>query len=232
MASSRWVVAFWLMGVSSLALGAPKITIEKWSEAIEETFDPSAAPGDLPNALFGKAEADAKPWVDWHGAALACKWDLATKTLVVTDIEEVTISGHTIIRLPDDAPRYLRDHEYGHDSLNSNEYFRSARAAVVESLKGLITSKFVGTGANDDACYRDAVAKAEAERDRRMNDAVAKIIARIDALAAHFDDATNHGKSSKVDTKRGIEMAIRRRDESAATRPAMNAATRAATRRS
>ncbi len=217
----RWALAVWAIGVcSTIALAAPKITIEKWSEAVEETFDASAAPGDLPNALFGKAEADAKPWVDWRGAALLSKWDSATKTLVVTDIEEVTISGHTIIRLPDDAPRYLRDHEYGHDTLNSNEYFHSARAAVAESLKGLITSKFVGTGADDDACYHDAVAKAEAERDRRMNDAVTKIIARMDALAGRYDDATNHGKSSKVDSKLGIEMAIRKRDEAAATKPA------------
>ena len=55
---------------------------------------------------------------------------------------------------------------------------------------------------------------------RRMNDAVTNIIARMDALAGRYDDATNHSKSSKVDTKLGIEMAIHKRDEAAATKPA------------
>src|SRR5437016_12610623 len=94
-------MAVWAIGVSStIALAAPKITIEKWSEAVEETFDASAAPGDLPNALFGKAEADAKPWVDWRGAALLSKWDSATETLGGTDIQEGTNNGETVIRPP------------------------------------------------------------------------------------------------------------------------------------
>jgi hypothetical protein len=221
-ATARTIAATLVIAITSIA-SAPKITVEKWGEAVEQPFDPNGAPQDLPKLTFGHAEADAKPWVEWKGAALQSHWDSAAKTLVVTDIDEITISGHTNVRLPQDAPRFLRDHEYGHDTLNSNEYFRSARAIVAESLKGLITSRFVGAGADDDACRRDARAKAEAEVNRRMNDAIAKINERMDALATRFDDSTNHGRSSKVDTKRGIEIAIRKRDEAAATRPATRA---------
>jgi hypothetical protein len=221
----RLFTALWVIALASKASAAPKITVEKWGEAVEETFDPSGPPQDLPQLRFGHADADARPFVEWEGGAMDGKWDAETKTLVVIDIAELTISGHTIIRLPEDAARFLRDHEYGHDTLNRNEYFRSSRALAAEGLKGLIGSRFVGAGADEAACRRDAWAKAEAERDRRMSDATAKIIARMDELAERFDEATTHGRSGKVDTKHGIEFAIRKRDAAAATRPTTRGAT-------
>lgn len=218
-----------LLATPFAASGATRITVKPWGDAVEETYDPSHPPEDLPPVRGGHADADARPWVRWEGAAIDGHWDGASKTLVLTEVGEVTISGRTTIRLPEQVADSLRAHEYGHDALNANEYFRSAHVLAGEAARALAGSRFTGEGDDDVACRRDAWAKAHAERDRQMNEATTKLTERMDALADLFDEATAHGRSRLVDTKRGIEIAIQKRDHPPATKPATRPATRPAT---
>ena len=206
-------------------LALPRITVAPWADATEETYDPAHPPDDLPPVRSGHAEADAQPWVTWEGAALDGHWDAATKMLVITEVGDVTLAGHTTIRVPEHVSDTLRAHEYGHDALNANEYFRSARVLFGEATRALTGMKFTGEGNDDDARRRDAWAKANAERDRLLNEATAKLTERMDALSDLYDDATAHGRSRLVNTQRGIEIALQKRDHPPATRPATRPAT-------
>ena len=207
LARRRWVP--WAALITLALLTAPAavatagVIVSPWGPPSTTEFPPESPPPDL-----GDEDADAQPALGWSGGAVGGTWNPADSTFTVGSLGDITLSGHTNIRVPSDADSALRAHENGHDQLNKHEYDQNAKKKVEDALRGFTGMKFKGEGATDAARRADALAKAEAERNRRMDRALAAIAQQMDALGAAYDDLTDHGRSDTVNTTEGVAQAI------------------------
>ena len=212
--------AFCPLLLAALALIASpsraSVTVSTWGAPTTETFDHNNPPSDLPAGENGDATAD----VNWTSTPFNGTWNPNTNEYTVTDEGAITITGHTKIRLPDNANAALTAHENGHDRLSKSEYDRLAKKKVEDAMKGFVGQKFTGVGATDAARLADAKAKATAERDKRMKRATDSILQQMDVLNNKYDDLTKHGSSGTVDTPTGETKA---KEEQAKAPPAGNA---------
>jgi len=175
-----------------------------------ETFDHNNPPPDLKP---GEA-ADASFDVGVNGAAYGYSFD--GTTITVTSVGAVTVTGTTTIRLPDNANQTLKDHENGHHALSKDEYDRTAKKKGEDAVRGFKGMKFTGEGDTPEKRKESALAKADAERDRRLNRATNSISDQSDTLNKKYDDLTKHGTSDKINTQQGINMAKKERDKAPA----------------
>ncbi|OGF09259.1 MAG: hypothetical protein A2W00_07345 [Candidatus Eisenbacteria bacterium RBG_16_71_46] len=209
------VLLAWLLLPAGPA-AADGVTVTPWGPPDTETFDHNDPPGDLPEGENG----DAAPDVQWSATAYGGTWNPGTSTLTITSAGDFTLSGHTNIRLPDNADATLTGHENGHDRLSKDEYDRLAKKKVEDALKGFVGMSFVGTGATDADRLQSAKDQATAERDKRMKRAIDAIKQQMDVLNDKYDDLTEHGSSPTVDTPTGETKA---KEEQAKAPPAGSA---------
>ncbi len=182
------------------------VIVGPWGPPAVEEFPADEPPDDPP--LPPDRDADATPWVAVGGGDFTGSWSEADSSFTVGTLGDLTVSGYTVIRVPDDADSSLRAHEFGHDSLNHYEYDQNARRKVEEAFRGFVGSKFKGEGATLQERQANALAKAQAERDRRLAAARAAILRQMGVLADSYDRLTNHGTSATVNTLQGIQQAI------------------------
>lgn len=197
-----------------------RVVLQDWAAPRVQEFDPKHPPADLPMlAARHAALADARPFVFWEGGAVIGDWNAATRTLTLAGVEKVTISGGSEIRLPADVAPAVREHEGGHDALNALEWNESARKSAEQAAAGLVGRTFAGEGNDNMARSADAWKKAEAERDKQFNDALAQLLERMGRLGDRYDALTDHGRSRTVDTTHGVAATWRERKVAAATQP-------------
>jgi hypothetical protein len=196
------------------------VSIEAWEAPHQIEFDSKNPPGDLARISNEPALADCGPILAWHGADLQGRWNSYNATLILTQVEAVTFTGFSEIRMPHGVPQIIRDHEAGHDALNALEWKDSAQALADAAAAGIVRMKFIGLGKDDAARQADAWNQARAERDRRFQSVIDALLPRMDALSKRYDELTDHGRSRTVDSKHGVESAWRERNNLPITRPA------------
>lgn len=205
-ASLRWFLCLAVSLAAVVLRPAPAsatVIVNAWGTPQTQTFDHNNPPSDLPAG----ENADAAPSVSWSGGATHGTWDPSTSTYTVSSLDDITLTDHTTIRLPDNADDKLKGHENGHDRLSKAEYDRLAKEKVDDALNGLVGMKFTGAGATDADRQQDAKNKAAAERNKRMKRAIDSIVEQMDKLNNKYDDLTDHGSSSTVDTPTGEKKA-------------------------
>jgi len=87
-----------------------------------------------------------------------------------------------------------------------------ARHKVEDAMRGFKGMKFVGQGTTDADRLADAVAKASAERDRRMDRALDAIIKQMDVFGKKYDKLTSHGTNPQVNSAQGVQMTKQERE--------------------
>lgn len=186
-----------------LARGDDTVTVNV--QAIPAPTVTEFPPNNTPADLDPKEAADTKANVKVEGGAFNGSFD-GTK-LTITSVGEVTVSGTTKIRRPNNADQTLKDHENGHDDLIKGEYNRTAKKKAEDAMRGFKGMMFVGEGNTRDERKASATAKAEAERNARLKKAEKGIFDQIDTLNKKYDDLTKHGTSQTVNTSQGKQMA-------------------------
>ena len=134
-------------------------------------------------------------------------------TYTVTTLGDITLSGHTDIRVPNNATEELREHENGHDRLNKHEYEQRAKRKMEDAFRRFVGSSFVGEGETDADRQEDARTKAAEERDKRANRATDGILKQMDTLNGKYDKLTEHGTSDDIDTAEGETQAKEEQDK-------------------
>ena len=188
-----------------------EVIVTEWDDPVVEEFDPDNPPTDPP--IAEGEDADAMPRVDWEGGANNGTWNSATNTYTVTTLGDITLSGHTDIRVPNNATEELREHENGHDRLNKHEYEQRAKRKMEDAFRRFVGSSFVGEGETDADRQEDARTKAAEERDKRANRATDGILKQMDTLNGKYDKLTEHGTSDDIDTAEGETQAKEEQDK-------------------
>jgi hypothetical protein len=202
-----WAVLITLLLLTASAAAASAgVVVTPWGPPVTEEFPPDDPPTDPP--LPPGADADATPWVSVAGGAFTGTWNAADSSYTVGAVGDITVSGHTLIRVPSDADSALRAHESGHDSLNHYEYDQNAKRKVEDAMRGFSGMKFKGEGATNADRAADALAKAQAERDRRLEAARKAIADQMNVINSAYDRYTDNGQSPTVNTIQGISQAI------------------------
>ncbi len=203
--ATPWVSLLFLALLTvSAATASAGVTVTPWGPPDITEFPPDNPPPDLPPG----EDADATAWIGWSGGAVGGSWNPADSTFTVTSLGDITLTGHTDIRVPSNADSALRAHESGHDSLNHYEYDQNAKKKVEDAMRGFTGMKFKGKGATNAERAADALAQAQAERDRRMQAAMDAIFRQMNVLNSTYDGLTDHGTSETVNTAQGITQAI------------------------
>ncbi|EAZ88061.1 hypothetical protein [Crocosphaera chwakensis] len=211
------------------ALSNTNVTVNPWGMPMIMEFDPNKSPGteadptipgDLPgppadengNSLLREGEdAFAQPFIQ-QTFMYQFNSDQNGK-ITITSIN-VTVSGKTVIHLPNDADDTLKEHENGHDTLNKEEYTKRIEGKLKDSLRDLMGSMYVGEGNTLQEKINNAKAKAEkAINDRLIQRGIASSTMQMDTLGKKYDKLTDHGKSDTVDTDEGVKEAIKERNK-------------------
>jgi hypothetical protein len=202
-----WVAVFALtLLVTSAVIASAGVVVTPWGPRDVREFPPGSPPTKPP--LPPGEDADATPWVGWGGGEVDGTWNSADSTYTIDSLGDITLDGHTLIRVPSNADSALRAHESGHDSLNHYEYDQNAKKKVEEAMRGFVGMKFKGAGATNAEREADALAQVKAERARRMERARDAILEQMGCLSGTYDDLTDHGRSPTIDTNQGIAEAI------------------------
>ena len=214
-------VAAAAIALAFLAVLAPaafaQVTVNPWGPPDVQPFDPAHPPPGL-----GGEGADASPTVDWSASGTTSYWDPETNTYTVESLGEITISGHTTIRVPEGAPPELLEHENGHDRLSKHEYDQRAKAKMEDAMRGFVGMKFVGEGSTDADRMANARSKAQAEMKKRGDRAKAAIQKQMDVLNGKYDKLTKHGTSGTT-----ADGEAKAKEEQAKAPPAGNAPSKA-----
>jgi hypothetical protein len=167
--------------IASYAI-AMTVNVHPYGEPQVTTFDPDDPPEDLDD-YNGDAECD----YDVDG-----RYDLSTngKEVMVSNLT-VDLTGHTDIRLPEDADPNLVAHENGHDELNRFEYERYAKGKVEKAFEGFERKRPIPDGNTP----QQVAEQIKEDFDKRIDKAKAAIKKQLDMLSARYDanDLTAHG---------------------------------------
>lgn len=215
------LIAFGLFSTARCAMpeAGVKVVVKPWDSPEVQCFDPCDPPTNppLPTLSDGTvAVADSTPRVSLSGHPTSSRrtWsaDACTCTYTVLSFD-VTVSGHTRIRVPNNVSDEIREHENGHDRLNEYEYNQNAKEKVEDAFRKLLGITFHGQGCKKKECFDDAKAKAKAKGEELANCARDAIRQQMDTLAGKYDKLTNHGRSEEVNTAEGEEEAKKERDK-------------------
>jgi hypothetical protein len=202
---------------ASGAEGNAEVTAAPIPPAEERRFDPwkppgseadAGRPGDLPGP---PVDNDGKPLIrppqtacsvyDFAAQETSFDFEGDPRSRVTITSVNVTLGGTIVIHLPANARRQLIEHERGHDVLARYAYGRIAEREFSRALRGFVGRSYLPRPG------KSAKQVAEEVFYRRLAKASSEIQTRIDALSDEFDRLTQHGRSRRVDTKRGIEQA-------------------------
>jgi hypothetical protein len=190
-----------MLGLSALVAFAGILTVKPWGTPDVQVFDHRYPPPGV-----GKDSADCRGRVEWTGGDPTGNYTDADSTYVVGDLADVELTGHSLIRLPDNADGDLVDHENAHDRLNRMEYQNHARKKFAAAKKGLIGRKFKGVGATWQDRVANAKNQARAARDSAFAAADSSVIKQMRVLSEIFDFVTNHGQSELLSAVQGEEL--------------------------
>ncbi len=193
------VAAVSLLFVSAVIAGVNVTT--SWGSPQVETFDPANPPGDLAD----NGQADATSDV---GYGFGFKGAYSNGKFKVTDVN-VTVTGHTHIREPNNCDPNLHAHEMGHNTLNQHEFDQNTQRKFEEAMQGIEDMEFVSDGNST------AVEKAQAEIDRRCRRALDALQQQIDTVNIKYDDITDHGRNEEPNSAEGVAEAIREKENAA-----------------
>ncbi len=206
-----------LASTANAAEGNVEVTLAPIPAAEERPFDARKPPGteadaDKPGDLPGPpVNEDGKPLIgpqetactvyDFAAQETSFNFDGDARSRITITSVNVTLSGTIVIHLPKNAHRRLIEHERGHDVLARYAYVRIAESEVNKVLRGFVGRSYLPRPG------KSAKQVAEEVFYGRLAKAGAAIQARTDALSEEYDRLTDHGRSRRVDTKRGIEQA-------------------------
>jgi len=225
----RCGIWFRLLAALPLAAGGPstapnrQIIIDPWPAPTILTFDPRHPPQNMHLLENGDpGMADATAMIHWNSGKIRGKWDPGQHIMVVTDIEPVVITGHTEIRLPEDATEKLKEHELGHDTVYAAIWNQSAHKIADNVLRDMVGRHFSGEGADEAARQASAWGKAGDELCRRMNGVTDQIVQRMGVVSNRYDQITDHSRNP-IESQAGAFQALKEQaelDKQTATRPA------------
>ncbi len=152
-------------------------------------YAPPYTPGNKPPDMAPDDVADDRPNISPPKAGITGSF--SDPNYSVNDIT-VDLTGYTYIREPNNCDPNMHAHELGHDELNRYEWEKNAKRKIEKELEGLDKMKFKGEGATKAARRKDAKKKADAELQRRLNLAYAKIFEQMNIINDYYDKVTDH----------------------------------------
>jgi len=194
-----------------VARGLADVIVTPWGPPEVSEFPPDDPPDSL-----GEGEGDTQPEVEWSGGIPVGRWRGSDSTYTLDSLTDVTLTGHSHIRVPANADSFLRGHESGHDGLNKYEYDKHARDKILAALRGLLGKVFKGEGVDDTTRYKNARAKAKAARDSALAAADSSIFRQMNLLGAAFDTLTKNGRSETWTTPAALCTVKARHDAASA----------------
>jgi hypothetical protein len=183
-----------------------EVTAAPWGGANVTPYPAGSPPTNPP--LPPGAQADARPALQPSGGAVTPEPPFKPGTFKVGKIGDITISGHTEIREPNNCDPNLHDHEMGHDAINKYEYDKHAKEKMEKALEGYEDMEFEGEGATPAERDANALAKAADERDRRIAAAMTSLAQQMDEVNAKYDKLTSDGTSEDPNSAEGVAGAI------------------------
>jgi len=190
--------------------GDPTINVAPLPSTTTTTFDPKNPPADL------KKNEDAHTEIDVQ--ARGGRFDLTSSdgtNFTISNIDPIDISGSITIELPTDAPAQLKSHESGHDRLDRFEYNRTALAKATAAFRGFAGMVFKGVGSTPQERLADAEKQANAEQNRRLDQAAHGIKDQSNTLGDKYDTLTKSGTSKtessaqgEADAKKELKLAF------------------------